>query len=162
MATTKKLSSNRLLQVAITLVVVMIFVILLMLILRFTNQPNVQGNIVVVEGDCMPPVSGQCASESQNTRKMNVALYTAIETSADGAPKPLGKVAETRNVTNNYRLDAKSGKYYLFYRYVDSEDTQEYCAPVLQLSNGTSEPCEVNIPNTGSTKVDITFNFVTY
>lgn len=125
-------------------------------------QTGVQGSVIVVEGDCMPPTTGQCASESQNTRKMDVTLYQSVSKSEDGSLTPSGRVAENRNVTNSYSMNAQPGKYFLFYRYNDSGDLKEYCAPVLQVSSNQQEPCEVTIAKTGMTNVNITFNFVTY
>jgi len=143
------------------MVTILVFVAVVMIMIGAINT-GIQGNVIVLEGNCIPPVSGQCASESQNTRTMNVALYKKVTKSDNGTQTPSEKVAEMMNVTNTYSLNAKPGKYYLFYRYNDSEDANEYCAPVIQATTDTQEPCEVNIPNSGKANVNITFNLVTY
>lgn len=149
------------LYIAIGLVASVAGVALIIIVFRLLST-GVKGSIIVVEGNCMPPTSGQCASESQNTRKMNVALYQSIDKASDGSQTPIGKVAETRNVTNSYKLSARPGKYFLFYRYTDSDDMKEYCAPVLQTTSQKQEPCEVIIPTAGVAKLNITFNLITY
>lgn len=140
----------------------MVLVVIGNIIYRTFVQTGVKGSVIVVEGNCMPPTTGQCATESQNTRKMDVALYQNVTKSEDGSLTPQNSVDEMRNVTNSYSLNAKPGKYYLFYRYSDINDLKEYCAPILQTTSAKQEPCEVTVPSTGVANVNITFNLVTY
>lgn len=152
---------HRLLSITVGMVSILAVVGIILYLIGVINT-GVKGNVIILEGNCMPPVSGQCASESQNTRTMKVALYKSVIKSEDGTQTPSEKVAEMMNVTNTYSLNARPGKYYLFYRYNDSEDSQEYCAPVIQTTTDAKEPCEVTIPNSGKADVNITFNLVTY